>query len=226
MAISERATLLPTVSIRWAAFSVSSRACSISIRDSAMSARIVPCSAKGSAEGDARLHSPAHRFQGPLGQADQSHAVVNSTRPQPALGNFKTASFAQQHVGRRHAHVFEQHFRVTVRRVVVAEDRQHALDRDRRECPSAPGSSIAAGATAAGVRLAHEDADLAARIAGPGGPPFAAVQHVSCLPGVRCGLGCSWHRTRRPRARSWQSTSGFRRPTAALSQRSFCSGVP
>ena len=45
IAISARATLLPTVSIMWAAFIVSSRACSISIRESAMSARIVPCSA-------------------------------------------------------------------------------------------------------------------------------------------------------------------------------------
>src|SRR5262245_216934 len=47
MAISARASLLPTVSIMYAALSVRSRACSISMRESAMSARIVPCSASG-----------------------------------------------------------------------------------------------------------------------------------------------------------------------------------
>ena len=47
IASSPRAALFPTVSIRCAAFIVSSRACSISMRDSAMSARIVPCSASG-----------------------------------------------------------------------------------------------------------------------------------------------------------------------------------
>ena len=47
MAISARAALLPTLSIMSAAFSVSRRACSISILESAISARIVPCSAIG-----------------------------------------------------------------------------------------------------------------------------------------------------------------------------------
>ena len=45
MAISARAALLPTVSIMYAAFKVSKRACSISMRELAISAMIDPCSA-------------------------------------------------------------------------------------------------------------------------------------------------------------------------------------
>src|SRR5438128_1684127 len=45
IAISLRAALLPTVSIMWAACNVSSRAWSISMRDSAIHWRVTPCSA-------------------------------------------------------------------------------------------------------------------------------------------------------------------------------------
>jgi hypothetical protein len=74
MAISARAALFPTVSIMYAAFRVSSRACSISIRDFAISARIVPCSAIGFPKAtrdctrrhiasSARSAAPMHRMQ-------------------------------------------------------------------------------------------------------------------------------------------------------------------
>src|SRR5690606_32653164 len=59
IAISRRATLLPTVSIMYAAFSTSSRACSIMMRASAMRSRVTPCSASvlpNGARTRARLH--------------------------------------------------------------------------------------------------------------------------------------------------------------------------
>ena len=92
------------------------------MRDSAMSARIVPCSASGLPKATRCLHAPAHRLQRPLGQADQPHAVVDPPRPQPALRDLEPAPFAQQQVGGRHAHVLNSHLGVAVRRVVVAED--------------------------------------------------------------------------------------------------------
>ena len=99
------------------------------MRESAMSARIVPCSASGLPNATRDLHAPAHRLERALGQADQPHAVVNAPRPEPALRDLEAAALAEQHVRRRHAHVLERDLRMAVRRVVVAEDRQHALDR-------------------------------------------------------------------------------------------------
>ena len=55
IAISARAALLPTVSIRYAALSVSSRAWSIMMRDSAMRSRVTRLLRDRLAEGDARL---------------------------------------------------------------------------------------------------------------------------------------------------------------------------
>ena len=58
-AISVRAPFAPTLSISHAVFSVSSRACSISIRDSAIAVRTVPCSASvlpNATRDVARLH--------------------------------------------------------------------------------------------------------------------------------------------------------------------------
>ena len=100
-----------------------------------MSARIVPCSASGLPNATRARDPRAHRFQRALGDADQPHAVMNAARAQPSLRDLEAASLAEQHVRRRHAHVFERDLGVPVRRIVVAEDRQHALDRD-------PGVSI------------------------------------------------------------------------------------
>ena len=80
------------------------------------------------AEGDARLHALAHRFERTLGDADQAHAVMNAARAQTALRDLEAASFAEQHVRNGHAHVFETDFAVAVRRVIVAEDGEQSLD--------------------------------------------------------------------------------------------------
>ena len=48
-------------------------------------------------------------------------------------------------VGARHAHVLEVHLAVAVRRVVLAEHRQHALDRSRPARRAAPAPSSAGG---------------------------------------------------------------------------------
>src|SRR5208282_6873680 len=78
------------------------------------------------AERRSRLRAPAEGFQGPLGDTDQTHAMVDPSRPEAALRDFKTASLAEQEILRRHTHVAEFDLRVSMRRVVVAEDGQLA----------------------------------------------------------------------------------------------------
>ena len=84
------------------------------------------------AEGDAARRPPTHPFEGALGQPDQPHAVVDATRPEPALRDLEAAPFAEQYVGDRHPGIVEDHLGMAVRGLVIAEDRQHALDNDTR----------------------------------------------------------------------------------------------
>ena len=80
------------------------------------------------AEGLALFHPLAHGFQGALGDADGTHAVVDTARAQAALGDFEAAAFAENQVAGRHPHVGEGDFRVALGGVVVAEHVQGALD--------------------------------------------------------------------------------------------------
>ena len=57
---------------------------------------------------------------------------MDAARAEPSLRDLEAAAFAEQHVRRRHAHVLERDLRVPVRRIVVAEHRQHAADGDAR----------------------------------------------------------------------------------------------
>ena len=130
----------------------------------------------GPAEGDAQLRAPAHALERPLREADQPHAVVDAPRPEAPLCDLEAASLAEQHVLRRHAHVVEQHLRVAVRRVVEAEDRQHALHRDagpRQRHQDHRLLPVPVGVLRVG--LAHHDQDAAARVERARGPPLAAV---------------------------------------------------
>ena len=52
-------------------------------------------------EGDALRGSSTHHLEGSFGEPDQSHAVVDATRPEATLGDLEAASLAEQHVRRR-----------------------------------------------------------------------------------------------------------------------------
>ncbi len=65
-----------------------------------------------------------------------------------------------------------------MRCVVVAEDRELALHGDPRRLHRHEDHRLLAVARRAGIRLAHEDQDLAARVTGAAGPPLAAVDQV------------------------------------------------
>ena len=56
--------------------------------------------------------------------------MMNAPWAEPSLRDLEPASFAEQQVLRRHAHVIEPHFEVTVRRMVIAEHRQMPHDGD------------------------------------------------------------------------------------------------
>ena len=178
IAISPLALLLPALSIIQAALSVSSRACSIRQRASAMRSRVTPCSATVRPKAMrviARWHISSQRT---LGQADQAHAVVDAARAQAALGDLEAAALAEQDVGRRHAHVLEVDLHVAVRRVVVAEHAERAQDLDARRVDRHQDHRLLRVARRLRVGLAHEDHDLAARVAGARGPPLASVDDV------------------------------------------------
>ena len=131
-AISVRAALLPTVSIIQAAFSVSRRAHSISMRASAMRSSQTECSAMRLPNAVRAEQALAHDRERALRDADRAHAVVDAARAEAALRDLEAAPFAEQEVLRRHAHVVERHVAVAVRRIVVAEDRQPAVHLDPR----------------------------------------------------------------------------------------------
>ncbi len=159
--ISIRAPLLPTVSISQAAFSVSSRAWSISMRQSAIHSWITPCSAsvlpnatrprtRRHISSSARSAMPMQRMQwwmrpGP----SRAWAMANPPPSSPSR------------LRHRHTDVLEEQLAVALA-VLVAEHRQGAH-------VGQPGVSIGTriidccrcGARV-GVGLAHDDDDLAA----------------------------------------------------------------
>ena len=90
----------------------------------------------------------------------------------------KPAPFAEQQVGRRHAHVLELDLHMAVRRVVIAVDGQAPLDGDARRVHRHQDHRLLAVLGVARVGLAHQDRDLAARIARARRPPFAAVDDI------------------------------------------------
>ena len=130
------------------------------------------------AEGDALLGALAQQLQRPFGQADQTHAMVDAPRPEPPLCNLKAASFTQQKILHRHAHVDEIDLRMAMRRVIVAEHMQLTQPPHAGRVHGHENHGLLAVQPRFGVGLAHEYQDLAARIAGAGSPPFAAVDHV------------------------------------------------
>ena len=130
------------------------------------------------AEGDPAVKSFAHQLQRALGDADGAHAVVDAARPEPALGDFEAAPFAQQQIRRRHPHVVEQNFAMAVRGVVVAEHRQRAHHGDAGRICRHQDHRLLGMAGRQWIGFSHHDVDLAARVAGAGDPPFVAVDHI------------------------------------------------
>lgn len=105
--------------------------------------------------------------------ANASHRVMNSSWTKAALNNLKTPALAEDHVFRWDADIFKRDVAMAVRRVVIAEDGQHAMDGDSR-CTSGDKNHrlLVMGIRVFGIRLAHDDVYFASRIASSAAPPF------------------------------------------------------
>ena len=107
----------------------SSRACSISSRDSATCCCSMPWSASGPPNATRVLARSHHHRQRPLRRAQRPHAVVDPAGAEPGLGRGEPAALLAEHVGHRHPDAVEAHLRVPVL-VVPAQHRQVPHDRD------------------------------------------------------------------------------------------------
>src|SRR5207249_7002206 len=124
------------------------------------------------AERHAVLRALAHELERALGDADLAHAVVDAARTQAPLGDLEAAALAQQDVRGRYADVLEDHFAVAVGRVVVTEYGQHAEHLDaRRVAGHQDYRLLLVAIRVLRVGLAHEDENLAARVADARAPP-------------------------------------------------------
>lgn len=114
-----------------------------------------------------------HPLEGLLGGADRAHRVVDAAGAEAALDDFEAAAFAEDHVGEGHADVVEGDVAVAVGRIVIAVDRKHAVHGDAGGvCFDQDDGLLLVGVAVGWVGLAHYQVDLAAGVAGAGGPPF------------------------------------------------------
>ena len=161
--ISIAAPLLPTVSISHAALSVSSRACSISMRESAIHSWITPCSASGLPNAT-RLDDPAaHQLERPLGHRRRSACSGGCGRGRGGPGRWRSRRPPRRSGWSTGTRTSSKQQLAVALAVLVAEHRQGPDDR------STPGRvaghedhRLLEVARRVGVGLAHDDEDLAA----------------------------------------------------------------
>lgn len=95
--------------------------------------------------------------------SDGSHRVVDSAWAKTALDHLETTSFAEAHVACRYADVFKLDVAVAVGRIVKANDGKHACDGDTWcICRHEDNRLLLVDVRVVGIRLAHDDIDLAA----------------------------------------------------------------
>src|SRR5437588_13059902 len=100
---------------------------------------------------------------------------MNAARAEAALRDLEATAFAEQEVLDGDLDILEQHLGVAVRRVVIAEHRQHPLDCDAWSVERHEDLRLLLVARIIRAGLAHQDRDLATRIADARRPPLAAV---------------------------------------------------
>jgi hypothetical protein len=101
------------------------------------------------------------------------HSVVNTSRSQTALDDLESLTLTHHHVGNRHTDILERDVAVTVRGVVKAHDRQHAVDGDAGGVMGNENDRLLEVlARVVWVCLSEDNVKLAAQIAGATAPPF------------------------------------------------------
>src|SRR5215467_4468284 len=120
----------------------------------------------GAAEGAAADGALAHGFQRALSDADQPHAMMDTTGPEPPLRDLEAAAFAEQYIRPRHPYVLEHDVSVAMWRVVVPEDAERALDLHARRIKRHQHHGLAPVTLGLRIRHAHDDRDFAAAVHG------------------------------------------------------------
>ena len=90
---------------------------------------------------------------------------MNASRAEATLGDFKTASFAQQQVTGGYPYIGQAHFHVAMRCIVVTKHAEGANHRDTGCVGGYQNHRLLFVAASVGVGFAHNDVDRAARIA-------------------------------------------------------------
>ena len=98
--------------------------------------------------------------------------------PRRHLADLEAAALAEEHVGSGHAHVVEPDVHVAVRGVVAAEHGHRAQHLDTGGVHRHEDLGLLCVHRRVRVRLAHDDHDLAARVAGAGDVVLLAVEDV------------------------------------------------
>ena len=90
------------------------------------------------AEGFALPSAFAHELQGKFALADGAHAVMNTSGAETGLGKSKAFALLAEEVADGYPDIIEHHLAMAFRGGVM-HDREVALLRSARGCPSAPG---------------------------------------------------------------------------------------
>lgn len=98
---------------------------------------------------------------------------MDAAGAETSLDNLEALTLAQNHVGGGNTDVLERDVAVTVRRIVEAHDRKHAVD-DDTGClgGNKDDGLLLVLIGVVGICLAQDNEDLAARVTNSGGPPF------------------------------------------------------
>src|SRR5215204_4623194 len=117
----------------------------------------------------------AHHLERPLCDAYEPNAVVDPPRSEAPLCDREALDLVPDDVLYRDAHVHAEISRVPVRGVVVAEDGEGPLYLYTRRIERDQDHGLLLVARSLGVRLSHEDGDLAPWVPGARDPPLPAV---------------------------------------------------
>jgi len=142
----------------------------------------------GLAKGGAGRGTTAHQFEGSLGQADQTHAVVDASGAKTTLGDLEAAALAQQDVAHGDTHILKRHLDVAVWGIVVAEHIEGAQDLDAGGVCWHHHHALLGVARCFRIGFAHGDEDRAAGIGGAGNPPLAAIDDVLVALALNAGF--------------------------------------
>lgn len=104
---------------------------------------------------------------------------MDAAGTQTALDNLEAAALSQDHVANGNSDIVEANVSVAMGRIVVAVDLEHSVNGDAGGVMGHEHNRLlAVRILVVGVRLAHDNVDVAARVASAARPPLLAVEDV------------------------------------------------